>query len=810
VAWKREIGTFGEPGWQLFGAGEAAYSPEEAAALGYEWRGGGGTYGRAPTTEEYAGILEEKLRLGHYKQEMQRRIEAELQRLRAGRGEPVIPPWGTPKKWHPYITAGQFKSPEVRAFEARWAGKIKDGEFTGGVEEYSDYQRDRAAAEKAQEEAYGRYSLEQQFRQQRLQESYEGALEEESQRLWETGAFSMGREPEPTMEELPRTPWGKVSDWLGEIDRRVSGTRPITAMKGALITTKREMPEELREWPVPHEFTFGEIEGTLKKPATTAGLFGVSAALPAVFRGTGRAISPVSRAASRVFPRAGPAVAKWAPRAFGAGLAAGYGVSVEERLRKAPAGARAGMAGEIYATEFVPMATGYAMGAAALRDGALAGETIKATRQVKRVEYDVIDTIKADAIDAYYKSGALAESRQHVRFGTRAVRESDIPLKDRQAFDRAINRDIQLGVEYERTLLSERGVTAETGKGFFMARRKPGGWEYDLLPEESTAARLRLAEQDILGLKPSAYRFGRPGVTEEVITGRAIDQAFEPRSAKGIRPLSEYTEAGTLRAIDRDVARRLSALQIGGRRGAPVRRPITEAIRGEAMLRDMAASEHEVLLGGRGRQVSVLKVKAEPKLKLEPTAKDISFEEFKPKRILGKREIIELEEYTEPGRAQRARGILLPMRGLGFGARTESAQVESLAQAERQAMRRLSDVKALPVLRPASLEQALVRELQLADVKAAATTKTATVTRAGLRTVLKPEAALRGVQVPRFTDVVIPEIKIVDIPPPPEPKLKIPAIDFEWPKRRKKAKGVKTAYRKRGYKLLTPKEILKL
>jgi len=57
---------------------------------------------------------------------------------------------------------------------------------------------------------------------------------------------------------------------------------------------------------------------------------------------------------------------------------------------------------------------------------------------------------------------------------------------------------------------------------------------------------------------------------------------------------------------------------------------------------------------------------------------------------------------------------------------------------------------------------------------------------------------------------VIPEIKIVDIPPPPEPKLKIPAIDFEWPKRRKKAKGVKTAYRKRGYKLLTPKEILKL
>ena len=76
------------PDGSVSGAGEAAYSPSEAKSMGYKW----GTTVRedgkdvfvplpkAPTESEYLGVLEWKVKEGHYKKpEVQRQIEKEIE-----------------------------------------------------------------------------------------------------------------------------------------------------------------------------------------------------------------------------------------------------------------------------------------------------------------------------------------------------------------------------------------------------------------------------------------------------------------------------------------------------------------------------------------------------------------------------------------------------------------------------------------------------------------------------------------------------------------------------------------------------------
>lgn len=89
MAWKKE-----NPDGSVSSAGEVAFSPIDALRMGYRWEGTGGTYGRAPTEQEYLGFLYEKERKGQYQgRPAEKQIRAEIELLEKKIGVGVQPPW---------------------------------------------------------------------------------------------------------------------------------------------------------------------------------------------------------------------------------------------------------------------------------------------------------------------------------------------------------------------------------------------------------------------------------------------------------------------------------------------------------------------------------------------------------------------------------------------------------------------------------------------------------------------------------------------------------------------------------------------
>lgn len=89
MAWKKQ-----NPDGSISGAGEVAFSPIDALKMGYHWEGTGGTYGRAPTEQEYLGFLCEKERRGQYRgRPVERQIREEIKMLEKKFGAGIIPHW---------------------------------------------------------------------------------------------------------------------------------------------------------------------------------------------------------------------------------------------------------------------------------------------------------------------------------------------------------------------------------------------------------------------------------------------------------------------------------------------------------------------------------------------------------------------------------------------------------------------------------------------------------------------------------------------------------------------------------------------
>ena len=584
--WYRE-----DPSGGSTSAGEAAMSPSEAAERGYVWKGTGGTYGRAPSSQEYAGIIAEKHLRGHYGESpaVKKQIEAELMYLRKKHGADVTPPWGTPKKWQPYIRGGKFEAPEVRAFHERWQPHIQGEQFIGSEAEYSTYLHEREAALAAQEKAYGTYTLEHKFSTERAKAAYEGALAEQAAREWETGAFSMGKEP--VAKEEIRGPITRAAAWWSGVNTKLMESKYVLPLRYEMLKVRHALPAEMKNWPISPEFSFGTVEGVLEKPATAAVTYGAFTAMPWAFGRAGAAIRPVSKAASEVFPKAGPMVAKWVPRALGYGMGAAYGVSVEERVRHAEPGARARELGKIYGTEIVPMFAGWETGRGllALRKT----PTPVAVKSVREVyEYDVATRVKAETIAV-----PDAPERVGVRVSSRGYPESALSQAEIARWKK-LRGELALPVEYKRTMLSARGgVAEETGEGLMLVSRsraeglrraylqmKWGGegrlvrdvleygtlrgeykYKYDILAQPEKIMRTGIyPEGTPFGYKPRGYRFARGGVSEEFVSGKVWleDIGRYPKSgAKFSHTLSKFT-GGKPKAM-RDVAKRLTALQVG-------------------------------------------------------------------------------------------------------------------------------------------------------------------------------------------------------------------------------------------------------
>jgi hypothetical protein len=380
MAWVKETGVPGQPGYSQQMAGEAAMSPSQAAALGYHWEGAGGTYGRAPTEAEYIGIIAEKQRTGQYVgQPAEKAVEAEIEKGRKEHGEKG-PPWGTPEKWRPYIQYGVFKAPEVQILEQKWSPFISGEQFTGTQEQYQQYQQEAQKAYSIQEQKYQTYQLEEQLYAARAKQGYEINLRQYSERSaaateYERG-YNLSVHNELVKAQEQQALHQKIFFGLPykyeTLQSSISHSSLINPISIEMERLEHDLPtinKMLYPTGTPamvkfsEERTIGQARGLTDKPLTAATWFGVSLAATLIVP----EIGAVARSAEGAFPVAAPLIARIAPKGIGYGMTAGYAASVGTRLYQTPPGERARAFGMIETTELMPMAAGYAVGAKLLK-----------------------------------------------------------------------------------------------------------------------------------------------------------------------------------------------------------------------------------------------------------------------------------------------------------------------------------------------------------------------------------------------------------------------------------------------------------
>ena len=208
MAWQKDEGVPGTPGYKKSLAGEAAMSPAEAAARGYTWVGqkssaayrGMGT--RPPTAIEYQRMIAKKVAAGAYSKMDPRsraRLRKEIERFKPDLrdktlkklDELVLPPafvvqrGETPSealeryttqvgtyetqvgryesKWDEYLTRFKdkpsvFTDPAFTVHKEKWEKFISKEGFTGTEEQYAQYEAEWKAAKSKQEESYRIFS----------------------------------------------------------------------------------------------------------------------------------------------------------------------------------------------------------------------------------------------------------------------------------------------------------------------------------------------------------------------------------------------------------------------------------------------------------------------------------------------------------------------------------------------------------------------------------------------------------------------------------------------------------------------------
>ncbi|MBK5191497.1 MAG: hypothetical protein JJE19_08395, partial [Methanosarcinales archaeon] len=281
----------------------------------------------------------------------------------------------------PHVVGGVYTSPAITAFERKWSGKIKGGQFVGTDAEYRKYQRELATTQRTQERELAPYTT----ATKRL-EGMEPAYESRYAALTkEYDEYTRAREKQEELRavsivgryERAEERGGKaIAARIPTVSKMLAPARTpeIEAESKRVYAEYRRMfgmPAEPFKWErkvgvAEAEYKRGIVEGIREKPIKTIVTGAAFTALPPVLKGAKYAFKPVAKVGVKAFPRAAPLIGKWTPRAVGVGLGAAYGISAGYSVYKAPPGMRAAEAGRITGTELLPMGLGTAVGVKAM------------------------------------------------------------------------------------------------------------------------------------------------------------------------------------------------------------------------------------------------------------------------------------------------------------------------------------------------------------------------------------------------------------------------------------------------------------
>ena len=829
MAWQREEGTPGEPGYKRSGAGEAAMSPAEARARGFKWVGSGGTHGRAPSEEEYSDILREKLWRGDYNRQplqIRQRILEDLNRSRE--------------------RAGKDYEQRVKTFDKRWASKIDNGYFTGTEAAYQKYQNEYDALTKdisqfeskqpGFEKVFDTYNILARGAEQRQRDIQFIKAQERGL----GGPSATGRYPldidiaEPGHFGLmrPVTP-GRLEGEIGKFEEKwdpmIEDEKFIGSQgqyENYLTDFERlEGLEAKQLWGLPGKYekarkaTSGyitertpareDIEAKIKKikePGQAVFAFGMKRGIPSGLAGAyigridGRSPlehweagleriyeavqedplkTPVILAASygvgKGVGKAAPVLRKTAPRAtkyggmaLGASLTAAYGTSIADRVYR-----EGSLAGglekftEIRALEAIPMIEGFKLGR-----GVYSNEVDFLKRDVRNMLKDTTASApgkrwgREKTIDELYDSPTIED----------LMRDAGITPKPKTSnLDKAI-RDILKSSRTEREVFKNPPMKKTLIKGNKLKVEPPSRMIRELQGLDDSPP-IDYYSRDV----------GKAAKQQPIKEVSVLDIATPPKK------VVLWGEA--LKSVDTDV--NIIGDVIVGKPGHVYRPPSYSRATGRVRSGPGAPSR------GRGRGTGYGRAPSGSPLKRGQVEVDI-INDIKADADLITEADTGIFNFLAPLTS------LVGRTGPGLGEVIKSDVDAMFEQDTKQ--RRHEKAIMVPVTITKLSEKAALKSLEMADIKAMIDLETQTTTKTKIKTepIEAIDTPIRDIERFKFEEITFPEIRPIPPPPPPPPPfLLLPDITFDDP-RRQRGKRVKTQHRKRGYDIINPKEILAL
>ena len=629
----------------------------------------------------------------------------------------------------PHIVGGVYTSPAITAFERKWSGKIKGGQFVGTDVEYRKYQKELTTAQRAQERELAGYTT-----ATTKLTGMEPAYESRYQALTkEYGEYERARAKQ---EELHGASiFGKYERAEERGGKAIAARVPsVSAMLAPARTPEMEaesrrvyaqyrqmfgLPPEPFKWEryvgrAEAEYKRHIIEGMRREPIKTAVTGAVFTALPPVLKGAKYAFKPVAKVGVKALPRAAPWIGKWVPPAVGYGITGVYGYTVGKRVYEAPPGMRAAVAGQITGTELLPMGMGTAIGLKALK--------------FKKPSFD-ISKIKRPTIQR-------PKTKPSKRIEAEFVEEIAIPYIERPPIDYEWKPSVFKKPTAVRKVKKIRGVKKEYRAPEIFYRRPKGLEEIFRGKKPYIPKEVRIAQPpravDYRVRKPMdipASRYARIkeiSMTTDIARKRALEATLKStRTAK--KEIKGYQEIWRKREIE--TARKIRA--------------------GELQVQEMAGGELGLLQITKVVKVKAPKVKA-AKVKTIETAKmkQAQYQELIQKQI----------------REQRVFAV--------------PAYVQKQVQIQKEMVKQAQSYKQYYEL----------KSVQVAEQKSVAAMKEEAAQR--IRYVGIQEYKVYGVQIPKMVEIMeyapmikykVPVVPAVIMPQPPI----VPLLLYKPPKEKK-------------------------